>query len=102
MLLVAVHDQNLPFTRIETPGHFVGHDGPARARAQNQEGFHAPRLNFRNGDGLVLAHRDAALAAAAIGGVAHYDAIAFDAVDFGGANLHALAAKLAFFFVNSN
>jgi hypothetical protein len=56
-------------------------------------------LNLRDGDGLGLAHGDAALAAAAVVGVADDDALALFLVDFNRANADAFAADFALRFV---
>jgi hypothetical protein len=66
------------------------------------DGYKAHGLisDFRDGDGLRFADGDAALAVAAIVGVAHDDAVAFLFVDFRRANGHAFPADFAFGFVN--
>jgi hypothetical protein len=59
-------------------------------------------LDFRNRDGLGLAHRNATLAAAALVATAYHDAIALLLIDFHRANADAFAADLALLFVKSN
>jgi hypothetical protein len=60
------------------------------------------RLNFRDGDGLCFANRNATLAAAAIAGIAHDGMAALDFVDFAWTNFHTFAAGLALCFVYDN